>query len=221
MTEGTQATRPYLQRVVEEELEELTSSLPAAAIVGAKGVGKTATATRRATTVHALDDPAQRSVARADPARLLDSTTPILIDEWQYVPGCWVFVRRAVDAGADRGRFLLTGSASPAEVESHSGAGRIVSTRMRPLALAERLVGQSLVSLRELLAGERPPVGDVRARGSPTTSARSCTPASLVCATSREGHCGPSSTAISIGLSTAISPSWGTRSAIRPPCAAG
>ena len=159
MTEGTQATRPYLQRVVEEELEELTSSLPAAAIVGAKGVGKTATATRRATTVHALDDPAQRSVARADPARLLDSTTPILIDEWQYVPECWDLVRRAVDAGADRGRFLLTGSASPAEVESHSGAGRIVSTRMRPLALAERLVGQSSVSLRELLAGERPPVG--------------------------------------------------------------
>ncbi|HEU5062539.1 MAG TPA: DUF4143 domain-containing protein [Solirubrobacterales bacterium] len=128
------------------------------AIVGAKGVGKTATASRRATTVHALDDPAQRSVARADPARLLDSPPPVLIDEWQYVPQSWDLVRRAVDAGADPGRFLLTDSTSPAGVETHSGAGRIVSVRMRPLALSERDVEQPSVSLRELLQGERPPV---------------------------------------------------------------
>ena len=134
------------------------SSLPAVAIIGAKGVGKTATATRRATTVHALDDPAQRSVAHADPARLLDSVPPILFDEWQYLPECWDLVRRAVDAGADPGRFLLTGSASPEGVETHSGAGRIVSIRMRPLALSERGVEQPSVSLRELLDGERPPV---------------------------------------------------------------
>jgi uncharacterized protein len=158
VSDGTKTSRRYLQRVVDDELEELASSLPAVAIVGAKGVGKTATASRRAATVHALDDPAQRSVARADPARLLDSDPPILIDEWQYVPECWDLVRRAVDAGADPGRFLLTGSASPAEVETHSGAGRIVSVRMRPLALSERGVEQPSVSLRELLAGGRPPV---------------------------------------------------------------
>lgn len=148
----------YLQRVLDEELGELVSSLPAVAIVGAKGVGKTATASRRATTVHALDDPAQRSVAYADPARLLDSPPPVLIDEWQYVPECWDLVRRAVDAGADPGRFLLTGSTSPAGVETHSGAGRIVSVRMRPLALSERGVGEPSVSLHELLRGGRPPV---------------------------------------------------------------
>lgn len=158
MPDGTKTPRQYLQRVVDKELEELTSSLPAMAIAGAKGVGKTATASRRATTVHALDDPAQRSVARADPARLLDSDPPILIDEWQYVPECWDLVRRAVDAGADPGHFLLTGSATPAEVETHSGAGRIVGIRMRPLALSERGIEQPSVSLHELLAGERQPV---------------------------------------------------------------
>jgi uncharacterized protein len=155
MPDATTTPHRYLQRVVDEELEELASSLPAVAIVGAKGVGKTATASRRASTVHALDDPAQRSVARADPARLLGSAPPVLIDEWQYVPECWDLVRRAVDAGADPGRFLLTGSTSPAGVETHSGAGRIVSVRMRPLALSERGVEQPSVSLRELLRGER------------------------------------------------------------------
>lgn len=158
MPDGANLPREYLPRVVDDELAELTSGLPAVAIVGAKGVGKTATASRRATTVHALDDPAQRSVARADPARLLDSDPPVLIDEWQYVPECWDLVRRAVDAGSDPGRFLLTGSVTPAEVETHSGAGRIVSFRMRPLALSERGVEQPSVSLRELLAGGHPPV---------------------------------------------------------------
>ena len=153
-----EASRPYLNRVVDEELGELADSLPALAIVGPKGVGKTATASRRAATIHALDDPAQRSVARADPSRLLDALPPILIDEWQHVPECWDLVRRAVDAGADPGRFLLTGSASLSGVETHSGAGRIVSVRMRPLALSERGLETPSVSLRELLRGGRPPV---------------------------------------------------------------
>jgi predicted AAA+ superfamily ATPase len=128
------------------------------AFVGAKGVGKTATASRRAHTVHALDDPAQRSIARADPPRLLSSPPPVLIDEWQYVPETWDLVRRAVDAGADPGSFLLTGSASTTGVETHSGAARIVNVRMRPLALSERALERPSVSLRELLAGRRPPV---------------------------------------------------------------
>lgn len=149
---------PHLPRALEDELEELVGALAAVAIVGAKGVGKTATAMRRAATVHALDDPGQRAVAQADPRRLLESDPPILIDEWQYVPETWDLVRRAVDAGADPGRFLLTGSASLPGVETHSGAGRIVSVRMRPLALSERGLQKPSVSLRELLRGARLPL---------------------------------------------------------------
>lgn len=150
--------QPYARRVLDDELEELAGSLPAVAVVGAKGVGKTATASRRAATVHALDDPAQRSLALADPGRLVDSTPPVLIDEWQLIPECWDLVRRAVDAGAAPGSFLLTGSASPAAVQTHSGAGRIVSLRMHPLALSERGLGSPTVSLRALLHGEAPPI---------------------------------------------------------------
>jgi predicted AAA+ superfamily ATPase len=158
MSETPGSTRDYHARVIDAELAELAIALPAIAIVGAKGVGKTATATRLAKTVHALDDPAQRSVAVGDPARLLDSDPPILIDEWQFLPETWDLVRRAVDAGAQPGRFLLTGSASPTEAETHSGAGRIVDLRMRPLALSERGVAEPSVSLRELLSGARPKV---------------------------------------------------------------
>jgi uncharacterized protein len=145
----------YVSRVIDSELGELADQLPAIAVVGAKGVGKTATAARRAATIHALDDPEQRAIATADPARLLDSEPPILIDEWQYLPETWDLVRRAVDAGAGPGRFLLTGSVSPVGIETHSGAGRIVDIRMRPLALSERGIAEPSVSLGELLEGER------------------------------------------------------------------
>ncbi len=63
---------------------------------------------------------------------------------------------RAVDAGAAPGTFLLTGSSRPTERGSHSGAARIVSIRMRPLALSERGLASPTVSLGALLRGDRP-----------------------------------------------------------------
>src|SRR4051794_41025291 len=143
---------PYVRRVVDDELDEIIGSLPAIALEGPKGVGKTRTALERARTVHRLDDSAEREVAQADPRRLLEGTRPVLIDEWQQLPEVWDLVRRAVDDGAPPGSFLLTGSAVPDPPPTHSGAGRIVSVRMRPLALSER-VGVSSVSLAELLTG--------------------------------------------------------------------
>lgn len=146
----------YLPRVLEREFDELFVSLPALAIEGPKGVGKTAMASRRAQTIHALDDPEQLEVATADPHRLLEADPPILIDEWQRLPETWDLVRRAVDAGAEPGRFVLTGSALPDERGAHSGAARIPTVPMRPLALSERLGTTGSVSLAELLEGGKP-----------------------------------------------------------------
>jgi hypothetical protein len=131
----------------------LFASLAALSIEGPKGVGKTETALQRASTVRRLDDPLQASLIRADPARVTVGDLPILIDEWQRVPATWDVVRRAVDADAAPGRFLITGSASPDTPSTHSGAGRIVRLRLRPMSLAERGMAEPVVSLRELLAG--------------------------------------------------------------------
>ena len=155
----------YRQRILDAELDDLLASLPAIALEGAKGVGKTTTAQQRAKTIHELDDPQQRAIAEADPARLLKSEPPVLIDEWQRLPELWDLVRRAVDRGTTPGQFLLTGSASPDRGGTHSGAGRIVSLRMRPLALAERLPSRPGVSLADLLGGRRPEIGGTTALG--------------------------------------------------------
>ena len=147
----------YRDRVVEAELDEL-ADLPAIALEGAKGVGKTATAMRRARTAFQLDRPGQLEVIRADPGRLTRGVHPILIDEWQRYEQSWDIVRRAVDGDRTGGQFLLTGSAQPRHQPAHSGAGRIVSIRMRPMTLVERGVGIPSVSLAALLAGDRPPI---------------------------------------------------------------
>ena len=148
----------YLGRVVDRELDELLAALPAISLEGPKGVGKTETALRRSGTVYRLDDPAERAIIEADPTRVGTGEPPILIDEWQRVPETWDVVRRSVDEDGTPGRFLLTGSASPAGSPTHSGAARIVTVRMHPLSLAERLPDGPRISLGRLLRGERPPL---------------------------------------------------------------
>jgi len=149
----------YLTRVVDEELDALLPGLAAVSLDGPKGVGKTATATRRARTVFALDEATQRNLMEADPGRLARAARPVLIDEWQRFPAVWDMVRRGVDADPSPGQYLLTGSATPRpDASLHSGAGRIVQIRMRPLSLPERGLGGATVSTRELLTGTRPPV---------------------------------------------------------------
>jgi len=56
----------YLPRTVDLELDELLPLAPVIAIDGPKGVGKTDTARRRATTTWLLDDEDQRRIAAAD-----------------------------------------------------------------------------------------------------------------------------------------------------------
>jgi hypothetical protein len=149
----------YLRRIIDDEVDELFASLAALSIEGPKAVGKTETALQRASTVRRLDDPLQASLIRADPSRVTAGEPPILIDEWQRVPATWDAVRRAVDADASPGRFIFTGSASPDSPPTHSGAGRIVRLRLRPMSLVERGVATPSVSLRELLAGGHPALG--------------------------------------------------------------
>jgi len=148
----------YSRRLIDDELDELLEGLPAIAVEGPRAVGKTATALQRARTVYQLDDGAVRAIVQADPGRLVRGDMPILIDEWQRFPESFDRVRRAVDGSAAPNSFLLTGSATPKDPPTHSGAGRIVRVRLRPMTLAERGISRPTVSLRRLLGGNRGPV---------------------------------------------------------------
>jgi len=145
--------------VLDDKLDRLFPDLAAIAIEGAKGVGKTATASQRVKTVLDLVDPNQRRSVADNWDLVTQVQPPVLVDEWQLEPSVWDRVRRAVDEDPSGGRFLLTGSAGiQPGVRVHSGAGRIVSFRLRPMSLFERGVEQPTVSLRALLNGEQPRV---------------------------------------------------------------
>ncbi len=149
----------YQRRIVDDVLDELFPHLAAIALEGAKGVGKTATASQRAKTILSLNEPRQREVLAANPDSVTQMRAPVLIDEWQLEPSVWDRVRRAVDDDSTGGRFLLAGSAGVAPgVRIHSGAGRIVSLPMRPLAFSERGLSDPTVSVRELLSGTQPAI---------------------------------------------------------------
>lgn len=149
----------YLRRIIDLELDELFEHLPALAIDGAKGIGKTTTAQQRVDRVFQLDSPAIQQIVRTDPRHVVDGHGSVLIDEWQKVPEVWDVIRRAVDEQLPGGPFLLVGSATPQlGATAHSGAGRIGRLRMRPLTVSERGICTPTVSLAKLLDGEQAPL---------------------------------------------------------------
>lgn len=118
-------------------------------------MGKTATATQRANTILNLAHPSERAAVASNFDLITQVPPPVLIDEWQLEPPVWDRVRQAVDDDNSGGRFLLAGSSGVTPgVRIHSGAGRIISVPMRPLAFAERDIQQPTVSLGGLLRGE-------------------------------------------------------------------
>jgi uncharacterized protein len=148
----------YRKRVVDAEVPRRIASMGAVVIEGPKACGKTATAREFAASEVLLDvDPNARRAVGVDPALVLDGKTPRLIDEWQIEPEIWNHIRRAIDDRGEAGQFILTGSAVPPDdVTRHTGAGRLVRMRMRPMSLFETGHGSGEVSVRSLLRGIPP-----------------------------------------------------------------
>lgn len=142
----------YLKRIVESRIERKMKSSGAVLIAGPKFCGKTTTAMQFAKSVKKLSTESSINLARIEPRAALDGEKPRLIDEWQSVPQIWDEVRNYVDENSGFGQFILTGNSTPEDKTRihHSGAGRIVPIKMRPMSLFESLESNGLVSIKEL-----------------------------------------------------------------------
>lgn len=110
-------------------------------LVGPRAAGKTTTAVRRAATTIRLDQAAQAGAFQADPdAALRALPEPILLDEWQEVPGVLGAVKRAIDQNPRPGRFIITGSVrGDITGETWPGTGRIVRVTLQGMSIREQL----------------------------------------------------------------------------------
>lgn len=142
----------YLKRIIESQIERKMKSSGAVLIAGPKFCGKTTTAMRFAKSARKLSTESEISLARMEPRVVLEGEKPRLIDEWQAVPQIWDEVRNYVDENAGFGQFILTGSSTPEDKTKvhHSGAGRIVPIKMRPMSLFESLESNGKVSISDL-----------------------------------------------------------------------
>ncbi|MEJ1089736.1 DUF4143 domain-containing protein [Microbacterium sp. Mu-80] len=145
--------------MIDTELAEALQYPGAVLLEGPRACGKSATGRHHAASSIQLDtDPGAVTLAALDPARLLVGARPRFIDEWQLAPQVWNSVRAAVDR-EDDASFILAGSAVPADdATRHSGAGRMLRFKMRPMSLAESGHSAGDVRLSELLATPADPV---------------------------------------------------------------
>jgi len=149
----------YRERLIDVKIAHYMKLFGGLSIEGPKWCGKTWTALNHANSVVFMLDPennyANREAARLNPASILKGDSPILVDEWQEVPGIWDAVRFASDRTREKGLFLLTGSVTPKEGSfGHSGAGRIGRIRMHTMSLFESSDSVGAVSITDLFEGK-------------------------------------------------------------------
>ena len=147
----------YLPRLIEKEIEVGFKTSGVVVVSGPKWCGKTETCKKFAKSKYVLDTKNKIELAESDPQAILVGDNPRLIDEWQSVPDLWNTVRSEVDNRHNKfGQFIFTGSSSPADMKDiyHSGAGRIVTIKMRPMSLFESKESKGVVSLLDLFNGQ-------------------------------------------------------------------
>lgn len=133
----------YIKRDLEEKILSLSKEYAAILITGPRQVGKT-TVLRHLMHENriyvTLDDLEDRAMAQNDPALFLQlHDRPILIDEVQYAPQLFSYIKIEIDNGADPGSFWLTGSQAfrMMELAQESLAGRVALLHMPSLSQHE------------------------------------------------------------------------------------
>ena len=156
----------YIKRTIEEKVISASREYACLLLTGPRQVGKTTMLEHlmlnTGRTKVTLDDADERKLASNDPALFLElNPAPVLIDEVQYAPELFSYIKIAVDNGAAPGSYWLTGSQSFSlmELARESLAGRVAVLHMSSLSQSE-LYGDGIsapfsVELSELKEREK------------------------------------------------------------------
>lgn len=132
-----------IERTLSKVILQASRSFPVLLVTGPRQVGKTTLLESCAEKYRAyvtLDDLEQRALAQTDPALFLQMhKTPLTIDEVQYAPALFSYIKMAVDKAKQPGMFWLTGSQKFHLMKgiTESLAGRVAIIDMLGLSQAE------------------------------------------------------------------------------------
>lgn len=136
----------YIARHMEHLLAQITTQYPVLLVTGPRQVGKTtmlehlAQEEGRGRETVTLDDLSIRELAKTDPKMFFQlHQPPLLIDEVQYAPELFPYIKMMVDERRQPGDFWLTGSQlfSMMEGVQESLAGRAALLQLSPLSYGE------------------------------------------------------------------------------------
>lgn len=140
----------YISRNLEAVVMQVTKEFPAVLVTGPRQVGKTTMLKKLMEGTDrkyvSLDDLNERSLAKNDPELFLQAhKPPVLIDEVQYAPELFPYIKIYADSHHEPGAFWLTGSQVFQMMKGvqESLAGRVAVLSMTSLAQAE-LSGASM-----------------------------------------------------------------------------
>ena len=138
----------YISRHMEERILELSRSYSAILLTGPRQAGKTTMLQKLAEQENigrqyiTLDDLNERDMAKNDPALFLQlHKPPVLIDEVQYAPELFTYIKIHIDRNHNPGDFWMTGSQIFRLMRGvqESLAGRVALLHMSPMSQREIL----------------------------------------------------------------------------------
>lgn len=139
----------YIARNLEKVVLEVTKEYPVVLVTGPRQVGKTTMLQKLMEGTDrnyvSLDDLNERNLAKTDPEMFLQlHKPPILIDEVQYAPELFVYIKIHVDKYHNAGDFWLTGSQVFKRMSGiqESLAGRVAVLSFTSLSQAEICGGE-------------------------------------------------------------------------------
>ncbi len=134
----------YIVRNLEKVVNQVTKEYPVVLVTGPRQVGKTTMLQKMMEGTNrgyvSLDDLNERSIAKTDPELFLQlHKPPVLIDEVQYAPELFTYIKIHVDKYHEPGAFWLTGSQVFKLMQGvqESLAGRVAVLSMTSLSQAE------------------------------------------------------------------------------------